>query len=171
MHAGQIDHQKLGAVAGGSVLGHLLAPGVGGLLAGGLVGWMADQVSQESDMDKKRVFVSFDFENDRALKEFLVGQARLPDSPFGVTDLSLKAASPDWEMKARAAIRRADLVLVVVGTQTYRALGVVKEVAMAREEGVPVVQMIGHKKGDYHRVQGAGTLYRWNWGNLKRLLS
>ncbi len=33
-------------------------------------------------MAKKRVFVSFDFDNDRTLKDFIIGQARLPDSPF-----------------------------------------------------------------------------------------
>ena len=32
-------------------------------------------------MNKTRVFVSFDFDNDKALKEFIIGQSRLPDSP------------------------------------------------------------------------------------------
>lgn len=31
-------------------------------------------------MAKKRVFVSFDFDNDKALKDFFIGQSRLPDS-------------------------------------------------------------------------------------------
>ena len=35
-------------------------------------------------MAKKRAFVSFDFDNDPALKDFVIGQARLPDSPFEV---------------------------------------------------------------------------------------
>jgi hypothetical protein len=30
---------------------------------------------------KKRVFVSFDFDNDKILKEFIIGQSKLPDSP------------------------------------------------------------------------------------------
>ena len=57
-------------------------------------------------MAKKRVFVSFDFDNDKTLKDFLVGQARPPDSPFEVIDHSLKEAQPErnWEAKARAAI-------------------------------------------------------------------
>lgn len=41
-------------------------------------------------MAKKHVFVSFDFDNDKILKEFVIGQSRNPDSPFEVIDHSLK---------------------------------------------------------------------------------
>ena len=122
-------------------------------------------------MAKKRVFISFDFDNDRVLKEFVIGQSKLPDSPFEVIDTSLKEAAPmrTWEDKARAAIGRSDLVLVVVGAQAYRAPGVLKEVAMARSAKIPIVQMIGRKDIDYTPVPDAGRLYRWSWENLKNL--
>jgi len=121
---------------------------------------------------KKRVFISFDFDNDKTLKDFMVGQARNPDTPFEIVDTSLKEAAPlkTWEEKARAAIRRSELVLVLVGPQTYRAPGVLKEVKMAREEGKPIVQIIGYRDGDYTAVPDAGRLYRWDWDNLKNLL-
>lgn len=124
-------------------------------------------------MAKKRVFVSFDFDNDRTLKEFIIGQSRLLDSPFEVTDCSLKEAAPekDWEEKARAAILRSEIVLVMVGQHTHKAPGVLKEVAMARVAGKKIVQVIGHKDGNYTRVPDAGQLYSWNWDNLKKLLS
>lgn len=123
-------------------------------------------------MPKKHVFVSFDFDNDKALKDFIVGQARRPDSPFDVIDHSLKEAAPlkTWEDKARAAIRRSDIVLVMVGPQTYKAPGVLKEIRMAREEGIPIVQVIGYKEGNYTPVPDGGRLYAWNWDNLKKLL-
>ncbi len=123
-------------------------------------------------MAKKRAFISFDFDNDRALKDFIIGQARLPDSPFEVVDTSLKEAAPmkTWEDKARAAIKRSDIVIVMVGPTTYRAPGVLKEVKMAREEGVKIVQVIGYKDGNYTAVPDAGRLYAWNWENLKNLL-
>lgn len=122
-------------------------------------------------MAKKRVFVSFDFDNDKVLKDFIVGQTRLADSPFEVVDTSLKEAAPmkTWEDKARVAIKRSQLVVVMVGPQTYRAPGVLKEVAMAREENIPIVQVIGYKNGDYTAVPNAGRLYSWNWENLKKL--
>ncbi|MCD5326780.1 TIR domain-containing protein [Chromobacterium piscinae] len=123
-------------------------------------------------MAKKRVFVSFDFDNDRVLKDFILGQAKLEDSPFDVVDHSLKEAAPerDWEKKARAAIGRAEIVLVMVGAHTHKAQGVLKEVAMAREAGVKIVQIIGYKDGNYTAVPNAGRLYSWNWENLKKLL-
>jgi hypothetical protein len=121
---------------------------------------------------KKRVFVSFDFDNDKTLKDFIIGQARLPDSPFEVVDASLKEAAPmaTWEEKARRAIRGSDIVVVMVGPNTYRAPGVLKEVAMAREAGIRIVQVIGYKDSNPTAVPNAGTLYRWNWENLKKLL-
>ena len=36
----------------------------------------------------RRVFVSFDFDNDKKLKDFIIGQSKLPDSPFEVSDWS-----------------------------------------------------------------------------------
>jgi hypothetical protein len=124
-------------------------------------------------MTKKRVFVSFDFDHDKIVKEFVIGQSRLPDSPFTVIDTSLKEAAPEatWEDKARLAIRRSDLVMVMVGRYTHRAPGVLKEVKMARDEGKLIVQIIGYKDAEYTAVPNAGRLYRWNWQNLKNLLA
>ena len=123
-------------------------------------------------MAKKHVFVSFDFDNDKKLKEFIIGQARLPDSPFDVIDHSLREAAPlkSWEDKARAAIKRSDIVLVMVGPNTHSAAGVLKEIRMAREEGIPIVQVIGYKDGNYTAVPDGGRLYAWNWDRLKKLL-
>lgn len=124
-------------------------------------------------MGKKRVFVSFDFDNDKVLKDFIIGQSHLPDSPFSVQDHSLKEAAPerDWKEKARAAIKRSEMVIVMVGPKTYCAKGVLAEVGMAREERKSIVQVIGYKEGDYTPVPNAGRLYRWNWENLKKLLA
>jgi hypothetical protein len=123
-------------------------------------------------MAKKRVFVSFDFDNDKVLKDFIIGQSRLADSPFEVVDTSLKEAAPmkTWEDKARLAIKRSDIVVVMVGPKTHSAPGVLKEVDMAREERIPIVQVIGYKDGNYTAVPNAGRLYTWNWENLKKLL-
>ena len=124
-------------------------------------------------MGKKRVFVSYDFDNDKALKEFIIGQSKLPGSPFEVVDFSLKEAAPEktWEEKAKLAIGRADLVIVMVGPRTHSAPGVRKEVAIARAKNKKIVQLIGYKNGDYLAVKDAGRLYRWSWENLKNLLA
>lgn len=124
-------------------------------------------------MGKTRVFVSFDFDNDKVLKEFIIGQSRLNDSPFEVVDCSLKEAAPiqTWEAKARTAIKSADIVVVMVGPNTYKAPGVLKEVRIARDEGIRIVQVIGYKDGNYTPVSDAGRLYAWSWDNLKNLLA
>lgn len=122
---------------------------------------------------KKKVFVSFDFDNDKVIKDFLIGQSKNEDSPFEVTDVSLKEAAPekDWELKAKINIGYADIVIVMVGPKTYKASGVLKEVKIANDLKKKVIQIIGYKDGDYTRVEGAGVLYSWNWENLKKLLN
>ena len=172
-HRGQFSANKALFTAVGAAIGNAIIPGLGGMAIGGIAGAIVDEFSTEERMAKKRAFVSFDFDNDRVLKDFIVGQAKLPDSPFEIIDHSLKEAAPDkeWEAKARAAIGRSEIVLVMVGAQTHRAHGVLKEVAMARAANVKIVQVIGYKNGDYTAVPDAGRLYAWNWDNLKKLLS
>ena len=172
IHASEISSGELFATAAGALVGHALIPGLG-IVLGGLAGHSFRNFTGLNNMTKKRVFISFDFDNDRVLRDFMLGQARLPDSPFEVIDHSLKEAAPErnWEAKARAAIARSDIVIVMVGNDTHRAGGVLKEITMAREAGVQVVQIIGYKDGDYTPVPNAGRLYAWNWQNLKKLLS
>ncbi len=124
-------------------------------------------------MAKKKVFVSFDFDNDKTLKEFVIGQAKLPDSPFEVVDFSLKEAAPerDWLAKARTAISRAEVFIVILGPKTKSAPGVIKEIRLAEELKKPKFQVIGYRDGtDDWAVSGGGRVYRWNWDNLKKLL-
>jgi len=122
---------------------------------------------------KTRVFVSFDFDNDAKLKAFIPGQAKLPDSPFEIENWSLNEPAPDrtWQQKARARIARSDVVLVMVGPVTYRAKGVLAEIAIANELRKPVRQIIGYKDANPTPVPGAGRLYRWSWPTVKRLLT
>ena len=122
-------------------------------------------------MAKKRVFISFDYDNDNDLKNLLAGQAKLSDSPFEIIDWSLKEAVPekDWEDKALGKIKRSDIVVVIAGANTYRASGVKKEITMAREYNISIVQ-IKPQGTNPERVKDAGVLYDWTWPNLKTLL-
>lgn len=124
-------------------------------------------------MAKKKVFVSFAFDNDKALKEFLIGQAKHEDSPFEVADHSLKEAAPekDWLDKATAAIRRADVFIIMLGPKTKTAPGVIKEVKVANELYKSRLQIIGYTDGTADwAVPNGGRTYSWNWENLKKLL-
>ena len=95
----------------------------------------------------KRAFFSFDFDEDQGLKHHMVGQMKLPSSPFTGADWSMKEAAPQksWEQEAESRIRRSDVVVVLVGAKTHNAPGVLQEVAIARRVGKPLVQIIGYK--------------------------
>jgi len=167
-HADKLDINGTIAIAAGAAIGNVLFPGIGGILVGGTVG----KIVKENIKMATKVFVSFDFDNDKRLKDFIIGQSRLNDSPFEIRDHSLKEAAPEhnWEAKADAAIARSDIVLVMVGPHTHRAQGVLKEVRMARARNKKIVQVIGYKDGNYTPVPDGGRLYSWNWDNLKKLL-
>ena len=124
-------------------------------------------------MAKKRAFFSFDFDEDQNLKVHMVGQMKLPTSPFEGADWSMKEAAPqrDWEKEAEARIKRCDIVVVLVGPKTHKAPGVLKEVAMARRLEKPIVQIIGYKDSSPTAVPNAGRLLRWTWPNMSNVLS
>ena len=91
-----------------------------------------------------------------------------------MVDHSLKEAAPekDWLTKARAAISRADVFIVMLGSKTAKSHGVLKEVAIANELKKDKFQIIGYKDGTKDwAVPDAGRTYEWNWDNLKKLLS
>lgn len=122
-------------------------------------------------MAKKKVFISFDYDNDLKLKNLLAGQAKLQDSPFEISDWSLKEVTPekDWEDKAEAKIKRSNIVVVIVGDKTSKASGVKKEVKIARKNNITIVQ-IKVQKTNPSKVADAGVLYDWTWDNLKSIL-
>lgn len=122
-------------------------------------------------MIKTPVYVSFDYDNNKVLKEFVIGQSKLPDSPFSVTDHSIKeAVSGDWVADAEKRIKRSDVVLVMVGSKSHSAQGVLKEVELGRKHSKKIVQVIGYKDADPKPVPNAGRLYRWSWDNMKSIL-
>ena len=122
----------------------------------------------------KKVFVSFDFDNDSAIKNFITGQAKLPTSPFWCADWSMKEAAPQplWEDAAEKRIKQCDIVLIMLGKETHKAHGVLKEVAFARKYSKPMAQIIAYSNLiNPTPVANAGRLYRWSWDNLKTLLN
>jgi hypothetical protein len=111
-----------------------------------------------------RVFVSFDFDKDRDLARAMGAWLKRPAFPLEIDDWSLKEAAPEraWTRKARERIAQAHALLVIVGTQTYRAQGVLKEVELARQATRSRFQVIGDPRLiSPPRVPDGGRLYRW----------
>ena len=125
---------------------------------------------------RKRVFISFDFDNDVRLKDALVGQSRYPNSPFEVADWSLKEAQPEknWEAKARERIRMAQILVVMCGEKTQMAPGVAKELAMAQELAKPYFFLKGYPDRPCTKPRTAKStdkIYNWTWSNLEALFA
>ncbi|MCK1506831.1 TIR domain-containing protein [Bradyrhizobium sp. 18] len=125
-------------------------------------------------MAKTKVFISFDYDHDETLKDFLVGQSKLEDSPFELADWSIKEAiSEDWKEKARTRIKSVDTVAVICGKNTDTATGVSAEIKIAQEEKVPYFLLQGYKDGGCKRPTAANAgdkMYEWTWKNLKALI-
>jgi hypothetical protein len=125
-------------------------------------------------MAKTRVFLSFDYDHDAFLKEALVGQSRLADSPFELADWSIKEAiGTNWKDHARRRIRAVDCVAVICGQHTDTATGVSAEVEIARSEQIPYFLLRGYKEKTPVRPKAAPTdkIYDWTWPNLKALIA
>ena len=123
----------------------------------------------------RRVFISFDFDHDRDLKELLVGQAKNPDTAFNITDASVKEElSGDWKSKVRARIRNVDQVIVICGEYTDNAVGVNVELKIAQEEYKPYFLLWGRTAKAATKppsALSADKVYSWTWDNLKQLIA
>jgi hypothetical protein len=125
-------------------------------------------------MYKKRVFISFDYDHDEIIKMYLAGQAKNPDTPFELSDWSIKESiAGNWQAKARMRIREVDLMIILCGQYTHTARGVSAELRIAQQERVPYFLLAGYADKDCTRPLGArdtDKLYRWTWDNLKSLI-
>ncbi len=125
-------------------------------------------------MASKATFISFDAEHDEFLKVALVGQADNPDSPFAITDRSIKEPlDGNWKEKARGRIQRADLMIVLCGVNTHTATGVAAEVRLAQETSTPYFLLRGYPDKICTKPTTAlpsDKIYDWTWPNLKLLI-
>ena len=125
-------------------------------------------------MAKKRVFISFDYDHDLDLKNFLIGQANNEGSPFEIADFSIKEAiSEDWKKRARTRNKGCDVVAVICGEHTDIAAGVSAEVKIAQEEDVNYFLLHGRKDKSCKKPKTAkstDSIYKWTWDNLKALI-
>lgn len=125
-------------------------------------------------MTKTRTFISFDYDHDSDLKLLLVGQAKNSDSPFEITDMSIKETiDSNWKAKARTRIKGCDVVIVICGEKTNTANGVSAELKIAQEENIPYFLLNGRSVKKCVKPKGAlssDKLYNWTWDNLKVLI-
>ena len=122
---------------------------------------------------KKRVFISFDFDNDKFLRDSLIGQCKNNNTPFDMEDWSVKEPwnQSEWQAKCLTKIKNCDLVIVMVGERTHLCNGVNAEIRMAKEANVPVVGIQGYTNRMCPRPDGLDGYYNWTWENVKNLVN
>ncbi len=91
-------------------------------------------------MAEPRAFISFDVDNNSTEKMLFAGQAWHSKTPFSHQDWSAKApmAQSEWEALVKAKINKTHFMIVLVGKHMASATGVVKEIAMAQAQDVPI---------------------------------
>lgn len=122
----------------------------------------------------KRVFTSFDFDHDEDLRNLLIGQSRNPDSPFELSDWSVKEPmTGDWKARVRTRIKKCELMIVICGQYTSSATGVSTELEIAQEELLPYFLLWGRSDKQCTKPKSAkesDKIYKWTWDNLKALI-
>ena len=123
---------------------------------------------------KKRVFISFDYDNDEGAKIMLAGQAKLPDSPFDFKDASVKEhLTGDWRDKVARRMDNVDVVAVLCGEKTNTATGVSAELEIAKEKRKEYFLLAAYSDKTCTKPKGATStdkIYKWTWDNLKTLI-
>ncbi|MBE0688594.1 hypothetical protein PuT2_14265 [Pusillimonas sp. T2] len=123
---------------------------------------------------KKRVFISFDYDNDEGAKIMLAGQAKLEDSPFDFKDASVKEhMTGDWKEKVKRRMDNIDVVVVLCGEHTHTAAGVSAELNIAKEKDKDYFLLAAYSDKTCTKPNSASSsdkLYKWTWDNLKTLI-
>lgn len=123
---------------------------------------------------KKRVFISFDVDNDQGTKTMLAGQADLPDSPFDFKDGSVKShLTGDWKEKVKRRMDNIDVVIILCGTKTQTASGVAAELQIAKDKNKSYFLLAAYADKTCTKPTTASSgdkVYKWNWDNLKSLI-
>ncbi len=122
---------------------------------------------------KRKVFVSYDTERDRAFRDFFINQSRHSDATWYVRRWSdeYNEANSMWMSTTTGRIKEAEAVVVLLGPMTFKAPGVLKEVTIAQILGKFIYQIIPYGAGQPHIIPNAGRVVRWDWESVKRLIA
>ena len=123
-------------------------------------------------MPTLRIFVSFEFDKDNDIKNNFFKQAK-NETHHRVKNSSLNESYPDqhWQQKARKAIEKCDVVIVLIGEDTHNAPGVETELRIASQLKKPIFQvkataaepLIQECRALGNRSRGAGSASTKSW--------
>lgn len=122
-------------------------------------------------MADPRAFISFDFDHDETEKNLFVGQSKNSKTPFSIEDWSSKSSLPQsqWEALIKAKINKCNMLIVLVGKTMASASGVAKEIAMAKDQNVPVFGVYVDGANSSSNLPAGLQRNRtisWNWDSI-----
>jgi CHASE2 domain-containing sensor protein len=122
-------------------------------------------------MADPRAFISFDFDHNETEKNLFAGQAKNSKTPFSVQDWSAKSSMPqsEWEKIVKDKINKCNMLIVLVGKTMASASGVGKEIAMAKDQDVPVFGVyIDGANSSSNLPSGLqrNRTIAWDWGAI-----
>ena len=123
----------------------------------------------------KKIFISFDYENDKDIKGCLQYQLESDVVSVAVSDKSInEAVDEKWKKEARRRISGCNYVIFLCGEKTSEAAGVSAEMTITHELKKPYFLLCGKKKGVVRIPRGSlknDEVYKWTSENLKLLLN
>lgn len=123
-------------------------------------------------MAKARSFISFAAEDSWA-RDMFVGQSKLPATPWEIVDLSLhEPFSERWKTQTRPRIKGCDVVIQLVGVNTYTADGAIWEVECGKQEGVPCfgVWISKTERGPVPSCFASNNIIDWTWDGVDSMI-
>ncbi len=122
-------------------------------------------------MSHPRAFISFDFDNDENSKILFAGQIRNSRTPFDIEDWSSKNHLPQlqWERIIKEKINKCNLLIVLVGLNSYKATGVKKEIEFARQQNVPYFGIYvggASERTPLPQNLQASRIINWQWDSI-----
>lgn len=94
-------------------------------------------------VDTRRIFVSYEYNEDKELKNRFFKEARTRELPITIKDYSLAEdhRDPQWRKKAIPQIQRCSLMVILLGPNTHNSSGVREEVQIAKSLRKPIIQV------------------------------
>lgn len=119
------------------------------------------------------VYVSFDVKNDYILKDFITKMSRLYDSPFEVSYFTPEKFISLFICSyiIRSEIIKSNVLLILLGPDTYKSKIVQLEVKIANEENIKIIQMNGYRSISHLTIKGTNISFEWDWDLLKQLMN
>lgn len=107
-------------------------------------------------MSKNKIYVSFDQNNDRDLKNMIVGGSQAEGAGYKVAGWSSKIGDNEkiWRKETKFKMSRCDMFLLLIGENTTNVDVVKKELDLAKSLGLKITQLSSHP--DYPTFEDAG---------------